>query len=147
MSRRKLNRQNIHIHLNYTVEDAARALGIHRQTVRRWIKAKQLPALRDQKPMLILGGDLVDFINSRTKPKTKMQLQQCRCFKCQAPRGPAFLAIEYHPANALSGNLYALCEVCGADMYKHFSASNLEALRAIVEVTIIQVGNTLDKCA
>ena len=147
MRNRKLSRQKIHIHRNYTVEEVARALGNHRQTVRRWIKLGTLPALKDQKPMLILGTDLVAFIEARNKPKPRMELHHCRCFKCQAPRGPAFSSIEYHPNNDRSGNLHALCDVCGTVMHKHFSAGELDALRLIVEVTVVHADETLVGCA
>jgi hypothetical protein len=56
-------------HRSYAVDEVARTLGISKGTVRRWIKSG-LSALTDQKPMLILGADLIDFGKTRRRPKS-----------------------------------------------------------------------------
>ena len=39
----RFNFRRVKIHHSYTVSELAELLGAHRQTVRRWIAAKQLP--------------------------------------------------------------------------------------------------------
>ena len=72
MVRRKLGHRGFNVHRAYTVDAVARALGIAKVTVRRWLKAG-LPALTDQKPALILGSDLADFLASRKRPRQVCQ--------------------------------------------------------------------------
>jgi excisionase family DNA binding protein len=62
---RNPNRRSIKIHRNYTVEEAARATGCAKGTIRRWIKSGALPAITDRKPNLVLGGDLFDYLKAR----------------------------------------------------------------------------------
>ena len=55
MARRSKPRlKGIKTHRNYTVDEVAKALGVSKGTVRRWIKCG-LPVLKERKPMLILA--------------------------------------------------------------------------------------------
>jgi excisionase family DNA binding protein len=47
---------------SYTVEEAARALNLHRNTVRNWIRRGGLIAMTGSRPHLILGAVLVEFL-------------------------------------------------------------------------------------
>lgn len=124
---------------SYTVDEAATVIGACKGTVRRWLK-RGLPAITDHKPVLILGGDLIDFLKGRTTNKHTCRLHECFCFSCRKPRAPAFGAVEYFPFSATSGNLRALCETCATIMYKRMSSAKLDRLRAHVEVTVRQDG-------
>ena len=64
MKKRHPNHRLVKIHRNYTVEDIANLFGIHKNTVRRWIK-DGLATIDDKRPMLILGHVLVAFLQSR----------------------------------------------------------------------------------
>jgi excisionase family DNA binding protein len=86
---RNPNRRSIKIHRNYTVEEAARATGSAKGTIRRWIKSGALPEITDRKPNLILGGDLFDYLTARATPGPKLRLNECYSLKCRAPREPA----------------------------------------------------------
>ena len=58
---RNLNPRLAKIHHSYTVEDVARRRGVHRNTVRHWVKNRG--ATIDQKrPILIQGRDLAKFL-------------------------------------------------------------------------------------
>jgi excisionase family DNA binding protein len=134
---RRLNWRAIKTHRNYTVDEAAGALGVHKGTVRRWLK-NGLPALTDQRPTLILGSELVTFLKARRAPKQICRLDECFCFSCRTPRRPAFNAMEYMSLSDTGGNLRALCEVCTSVMHKRFSEKRLEDLHKLLEVTITQ---------
>ena len=54
----------IKTHRIYTVWEAAEALGKHRQTIIRWIKEKGLIADTSQRPWLIKGSDMKEFLES-----------------------------------------------------------------------------------
>jgi hypothetical protein len=134
---RVADHRRIKRHRTYAVDEAARTLGVAKGTVRLWIK-KGLPVLADQRPMLILGGDLIDFLVARERPRQSCALHECFCFSCRAPRSPAFDAVEYHSFSAISGNLRGLCSVCSTVMHKRISFARLYDLRQILEVTIVE---------
>ena len=86
MAVRRPNRRAIKQHYSYTSEEAARVLGVSKGTVRRWMK-DGLPCLTDQRPFLILGTDLRDFLKYRNRPRQTCQLNECFCFRCQREAG------------------------------------------------------------
>ncbi len=146
MGARRPSGRRIKIHRSYTVEEAARALGIAKGTVRRWLK-QGLPHLADLRPALILGSDLKTFLEGRRKPKQTCQPEECLCMSCKAPRRPAFGEVEYHPLTAKGGNLRALCEACSTVMHKRVSLAGLEDLKAILTVIEPQNETRLGKGA
>tara|TARA_R110000744_G_scaffold185949_3_gene305341 strand:- start:405 stop:887 length:483 start_codon:yes stop_codon:yes gene_type:complete len=137
MASRRPNRRAIKQHFNYTTEEAARTLGISKGTVRRWLK-DGLPYIADQRPFLILGADLREFLNNRKKPKQKCELHQCFCFRCQEPKAAAGGMIDYSPRTVLRGHISANCEDCGTIMHKAFSAAKLPLLERQAEVSFPQ---------
>ncbi len=143
MSRKgRLNWRLVKIHHSYTVDEAARLLGRSKGTVRRWLKAG-LTALTDRKPILILGGDLADFLKGRAKPRARCGPGQCFCFRCRAPRNAAYGMADVELLSPASGSLQALCSVCGTIMYRRISLQQLGSLRAILDVSIMDRGNGL----
>lgn len=141
---RRYNARAIKIHRNYTIDEAARALNASKGTVRRWIK-NGLSAIMDQKPILILGSDLIDFLNDRAAQKRKCRLHECFCMSCRLPRAAAFGEVEIVSPTPTSGNMRALCEVCSAVMHKRVSRDKFAALKAILKVTIVQAPTRINK--
>ncbi len=70
---------------SYTIEEAAQTVGVTQQTVRSWTK-QDLLATTDQRPFLILGSVLGDFL------KECQQKWKCppvdRCVLLYALQGP-----------------------------------------------------------
>ena len=130
-------------HESYTVEEAARNQRVAKGTVRRWMKTG-LPSLNEKKPCLILGGDLVDFLKSRKKPKQTCKPEECYCFRCKAPRKPAFSEAEYCPITPTNGQLIALCE-CSTLMHKRVSLATLDGLKGILQISIRQRAKPIGK--
>lgn len=80
------NHRLVKIHRSYTVEDVARCLAVHKNTVRRWIKAG-LPTVGGRGKTLILGSQLRSFLEARRKDaKRPCPPGHFYCLKCQAPR-------------------------------------------------------------
>jgi excisionase family DNA binding protein len=134
---RKFSSQRVKTHRPYTVDEAAKTLGVGKPTVRRWIKGG-LYALTDRKPWLIQGGDLIDFLKARRTRRQKCQPDECFCVKCRVPRKPAGCMAEYVPLAFKTGNLRAICPVCFRLMHKRIRCDALEALRKVLTVTITQ---------
>ncbi|MBN9567353.1 MAG: helix-turn-helix domain-containing protein [Alphaproteobacteria bacterium] len=137
MAGHRLDRRKVKRHHSYTVDEAARAIGAAKGTVRRWLN-KGLPAIRDRRPYLILGEDLTDFMAGRARPKHSCPPGTCYCVKCRAARQPGGGMAEFVPTNAVSGNLRALCPECGSFMHRRTSMAQLEAIREILDVTIME---------
>ena len=83
---KRLNPRRVKVHRSYTVEEVARLFGVHKTTVRGWLKAG-LPRIDGRRPILILGRELAGFLHARRDRRR----QRCRsgelyCFRCRAPR-------------------------------------------------------------
>ncbi len=137
MARHRFDRRKIKQHHNYTVDEAARAIGAAKGTVRRWLK-DGLPALCDRKPFLILGEDLIAYMAGKARPKRTCPPGTCYCVKCREVREPAGGMADFVLVNAKSGNLRALCPACDRLMHRRMSFSQLEAIRWILDVTVVE---------
>jgi excisionase family DNA binding protein len=132
--RRCPGKRGVKIHRNYTVDEAARVLGVAKITVRRWIKGG-LPALNDRKPTLILGSDLAKFLSERKTTRQTCQPHECFCVKCRGPRRPAADMAEFIPVTPTVGNLRAICPTCGTLMHRRIRREALESLLGILDLT------------
>ena len=137
VKRKSRRRVGIKIHRNYTVDEVSRALDVAPITVRRWLKAG-LPALTERKPALILGADVIEYLDARRTPATRCQPNECYCVKCRVPRVPAGLMAEYVPITATTGNLRGLCPECGTLMHKRVAVASIPALRQFFDLTIMK---------
>ena len=144
MARHRPKWHRIKVHRSYTVDEAARELGVSKGTVSRWLKDGELPFLNDQKPALILGGSLKAFGQNRTKAKTKCKPHEFYCFKCRAPKVAAGNMADFVQRSPKSGNLKAICG-CGTIMNKNVSKASLQALAAVLDITICQAPEHLVK--
>lgn len=123
------------IHRNYTVEEVASLYGVHRNTVRAWVK-RGLPTNDELRPMLILGRDLVAFLQAqRTKNKRTCQPGEIYCVRCRAPKEPAGDMADYEPLTATLGNLIAICSDCETLMYRRVSLSKMDQIRGNLDIT------------
>lgn len=122
------------MHRNYTVDEAARILGRDKGTIRRWI-ATGLPAMKDQKPHLILGTDLIEFLKKQRRPKVRCGPGEFYCLRCRAPRKPALGMVEIRSRNVSSLNIRALCEACQAVMHRRVSQRQMPSFSANFEIS------------
>ena len=138
MRKRHPNPRLAKIHRNYTVDEVATLFGIHKNTVREWVK-RGLPTNDDRRPMLILGRDLVAFLTARrAKNKRTCQPGEIYCLRCRAPRAPAGDMVDYVPVTATLGNLVAICSTCETMMYRRVSLAKLEQVRGNLDITMPQ---------
>lgn len=116
------------IHRTYTVRETAKLLGVHRNTVRRWLKDDGLKKLDDRKPAMITGSELVRFGASRRTVKYPCRLTEAFCFQCRAPREAFFAAGTIKQVTDKGCNIEFLCETCATEMYKVVSWRKLPML-------------------
>jgi excisionase family DNA binding protein len=147
MRRRHPNPRLAKIHRSYTVDEVATLFGIHKNTVREWIK-RGLPTNDDRRPMLILGRDLVAFLTARrAKNKRTCLPGELYCFRCRAPRAPAGAMVDYVPLTATLGNLAAICSACETMMYRRVSVAKLEHVRGNLDITMPQAREHIGESA
>ena len=131
---KRLSPRKIKTHNQYTYEQAADALGVSVQTVRLW-RSQGLPVLDSQKPHLILGFALKDFLNKRAnKPERRLARDQFLCMACNAPRRAYGGMADYLPYTPTLGRLEALCEACQGLCGKFASPSICTALAPILTI-------------
>ncbi|MFC5487704.1 helix-turn-helix domain-containing protein [Dokdonella soli] len=126
------------IHRSYTVDEAARCFGVHRNTVRQWIK-RGLPVCDDKRPTLVLGRDLASYLQvKRTINKRPCRPGQIYCVRCRAPRSPAGDMADYIASSATSGRLVGICPDCDALMNRRVSLANLLQVGGELVITMPQ---------
>ena len=139
MSKRRHNPRLAKTNRSYDVGEVAILLGIHKNTVRTWIK-EGLPVADDLRPTLVLGKDLRAFLeNKRSKNKQPCRLGELYCFRCRAPRKPAANMADFEPATPSVGKLTALCEVCETIMHQRIGMSKLKLLEVKIDITFTQL--------
>ena len=138
MSKRHPNPRLAKIHRNYTVEEIAALFGMHRQTVRRWIKGG-LPTIDDKRPALILGKHLVTFLmDRRKKNKQRCKPGEIYCVRCRQPKSPAGGMADYQPQTATLGNLIGLCPDCDTLIYRRTNSTRLDEVRGKLSIIMLE---------
>lgn len=135
--------RSIKANRTYTIEEAARRLGVHKNSIRAW-RRKGLRTIDGERPILFLGSDIRAFLlerkSGRKRPCPPGTLY---CFRCRAPRAPAIGMVDWTPFNSTTGDLLALCEVCGTEMHRHARRDALEQCMPGISVRICEVHSRL----
>lgn len=114
------------IHRTYTVDEVARLLNVHKNTVRRWIK-QGLSTVDSRKPTLLHGLDLREFHEKRRKnAKRPCKPGEMYCVKCREPRRPAGAMADYLPISDTIGNLRGICPDCETFIHRRISKARIE---------------------
>ncbi|MES1976710.1 MAG: helix-turn-helix domain-containing protein [Pseudomonadota bacterium] len=138
MAKRHPNPRLAKIHRNYTVEEVASLFGIHRNTVRQWVK-QGLPTTDDRRPLLILGQALMTFLQAkRAKTKQSCQPGEIYCVRCRKPQTPAGAMADYQPLSSTLGNLVGICPACESMMYRRVNLTKLDQVSADLDITLPQ---------
>jgi hypothetical protein len=147
MGSRHPNPRLVKIHRNYSVEDIARLFGIHKNTVRNWLK-QGLAAIDDRRPILILGHELSRFLRERRqKAKKTCGPGRIYCIACRAPKVPAGKMAECMPSGRLAGNLCGICPDCDRLIYRRVNLGKIDAIRGELEITFTQPSRRIGESA
>jgi excisionase family DNA binding protein len=137
-TRRRPNPRLIKIHRSYSIDEAARLLRAHKNTIRTWIK-QGLPIIDRRRPTLIHGIDLSEFLkNRRKRAKRPCPPGYMHCLKCRSSQKPAAGLADYLPITATSGNLRGLCPHCGTLMHRRVAFAKLAIFGANLEIAFPQ---------
>ncbi len=138
MARRAPNPQRVKSNYSYPVEEVALRLGVHKNTVRRWI-AEGLPVIDAKRPMLIHGAALKTFLQQRrAAAKQPCGPGRLPCFRCCAPRPPAGEIVDFIQTTDTTGNLKATC-LCGAPMNRQVRTADIDAVMPGITVRWVSV--------
>jgi hypothetical protein len=138
MRKRHPNHRLVKIHRNYTVEEIAKLFGIHKNTVRGWVKVG-LTTVDDKRPMLILGHGLAAFLQARRlKNKRTCKPGELYCVRCRVPKFPAGDMADYEPVTEKIGNLIAICPDCHSIINRRVSLAKIEEVCGKMDITFPQ---------
>jgi len=144
MGNRRFDPRRLKSHLQYTVEEIAKALGCHRQTVWQWIK-NGMPISDSRRPILVRGIDAKTYLGARYVAKRrKLAPGEMYCLRYRTPRKPAFNAAELIVTTAELGSLQGLCEVCSTVMNVGVSISKWRAAAGSLDVALKLQQGSLD---
>lgn len=136
MPARRANPQRVKLHRIYSVAELAACCGIHENTVRHW-QANGLEPVSKGRPTLFDGGAVRAFLAKRNASRKRpCPPGTLYCFKCRQPRAPAMGMVEATRQNATTGNLSAICEVCGTMMHRR---TRLAAIATIMPNLDVQI--------
>jgi hypothetical protein len=127
--KRTYNTRLIKRDYSYFIWEIAELFDLHPNAVRRWLKAG-LITLDARRPILIHGGDLMDFLDMRqASRKQKCATDELFCLRCRRPRHPRFGRVELRLRGEMRLDLSGVCEACGTRMHRAGSAARLEEYR------------------
>lgn len=138
MPTRRADPRRVKQHRSYTASELAACFGVHKNTVLQWQRAGLKP-LDSIRPLLFQGATVRAFLAKRNASRK----HPCRpgtlyCFRCRTPRAPALGMLDYQAFTALSGNLKAMCDTCGAMMHRRIRFADLPAKMPGMEVQVTQ---------
>ena len=117
---------------SYKLKYSADIIGVHIQTLRKWIKEGELEAFQHEGDYYIYGAVLKDYLKAKnTSNKIKLTDTQFKCQSCEKRIEPQKNVIT-KAEEQKNGNLiiYGLCE-CGFEMHKFWSKNRKEELKII----------------
>ena len=133
---RHLNPRLAKIHRSYTVEDIARTWGLHRNTVRQWLK-QGLPTIDQKRPLLILGTALAEFIEAKRRSRrTSLVPGELYCVRCHAARQPLGNIANFVPLSVATGNLVGQCPDCARSMCRRVNRARIDEVRGGLTITV-----------
>lgn len=136
---RRFNWRLIKIHHSFTVDEVARALGAHKNTIRGWVRGKHLPLVCDRRPYLIQGRVLRDFLAAQQSGRRqRCGPGQIYCLSCRAPKNPAGNIVDCRPLTPATGNLRGLCPDCDRLIHRVVSLARIKAVCGELEITFAQ---------
>ena len=141
---KRINPRRAKLHRSYDVGELADLMGVHKNTVRGWIKTG-LPTVDETRPTLVLGNFFQEWwAKQRTASKRPCQPGQMYCLKCRAPKAPAKRMVEYVATTPTTGNLKALCETCGTMMHRRARETDIALRMPRMAVHRTQAPSSID---
>jgi hypothetical protein len=137
----------IKIHRSYKVEELARLLGCHKNTVWLWLK-QGLEPIDARRPLLIQGSVARRYLEAkRQSRKRRCLLHELYCLRCRDAREPADRRALINISPGQPSLLRARCCTCGTWMFKRISSTSLPKLQQALNLQICEGAETLKLAA
>jgi len=131
---KRINPSRIKQNLTYTIAEAAEVLGVSIAAIRNWVK-QGLPIETGQRPFLIYGVDLREFIRSQKQARRyTLRDGELGCFSCDASRPPLNGLVVYAVQTTKTGRLSGVCSVCGGKCSRIVSNAQLPIFSALLKI-------------
>jgi hypothetical protein len=138
MRKRVPGPRRVKIHRSYTVDDAARLFGYHRNTIRHWQK-QGLKPIDGKRPFVFESLTLAAFLEARRGARRRrLKPGEIYCLPCRAPKMPAGDMAEYVPLSEARGNLRGICPTCDRLINRVVSRAQIEAVRGKLDLTFTE---------
>lgn len=142
--RRTYNTRLIKRTYSYRYYEISDLFGVHTNVIARWVK-DGLQRIDDQKPYMIYGGDLADYLDTKQKKRKKpCRADEIFCCKCQAPRPVWERAIDIKIRNEKTLYLSGLCAICNSALKQIGSMAKLPAYQKNFNVLSIEPPDIID---
>lgn len=135
MGSRRHNPRRAKRHFSYSLAEVAELYGVHRQTVRHWLK-NGLKPLDSSWPILVHGEELNRFHGEgRAARKRQCGPSELYCLGCKEPSEPWGLLVDYLPGPGPTGVVVGICPACDCQMRQNVNVERLARLKAKLVVT------------
>lgn len=146
-SNRRVNIQRVKRHRTYSRTELAALLGVHKNTVRNW-QRHGLDAIDTSRPALFHGEGVRAFLGDRrARSKRPCPPGTFFCFGCRDARPPALGMVDFVDLRPGTGNLCAVCAVCGTMMHRSARRNELHAVMPGIAVQITEAATRLVGCS
>jgi hypothetical protein len=132
------NPRRAKIHRSYSVEEVSRLFGIHKNTVRNWLR-QGLSPIDGERPTVVRGVELRRFLTARrTSARQTCGPGRIFCLPCRAPKVPAGNMADCIAVGETTGTLRGICPDCDRMIYRRVNPKKLDAVRGHLDVTLTQ---------
>lgn len=143
MAARRVNPFAVKLHRTYTVSELAACFGVHKNSVRNW-QREGLTPLDSRRPVLFQGTAIRAFLSKRNASRKRpCPPGTLYCFRCRAARPPALRMVDYVSANAVGGNIRAICATCETVMHRRARKAALSAIMPGCDVQFVEASSRL----
>lgn len=119
---------------SYEPVEIAKLFGLHRNTVRHWLKDGLQP-IDGRRPILVHGAVLRTFISERQQARRqKCSLDEFFCFRCRVPRKAWGNVADMVPHTEKVAKLNALCCVCETRMHRTIRRADIPKLDQLIDI-------------
>ncbi len=133
---RRLNANLVKKSRSYDVGEIAELFGLHKNTVRQWIKEDGLEPIDGTRPTLIHGTALKAFVQARNAARKRpCGPSELYCVKCRCPQTPDGKYAEATPWSETCVDLRGFCPTCGIVMSLRVRKSDLAHRRVFLDIT------------
>ena len=91
--------------------------------------------MKNGKPYLVLGCDIVAFIQSLRDERHHLANDEFFCMHCRRPRKVAGGMADFLQTKKTTGVLKALCEVCEGSVSRGVGVNDLPRLKTIFDIS------------